>query len=276
MLPLLLAIATAAACDEPVTEYQLRRVIDLAGTAWVVMDRASFEQATTERREALPCLSEQVVPELAIQLHLHEALAWSLERRSDLSEGAFRAILALQPEWQLPLEVAPEHHRLRADFATAQAWAGEDARRPFAPPGDGALLVDGLPARDVPADRPFVVQMLDRSGAVERTHYFTPDSEGEEGLSWWSYEGDQAGLTGASAPRRAQSGALLGGAAGAGLLAGGLYVVAATRSQALEAGELECDSLPAARTRINQLVGASAGLGAVGVGLGIAGLVVAF
>jgi hypothetical protein len=276
MLPLLLAIATAAACDAPVSEDQLSRVIDLAGTAWVVMDRASFEQATQERREILPCLSEPVVPELAIQLHLHEALAWSLDRRSDLSRAAFRAILALQPEWELPLDMAPEHHRLRVDFAEAQQAVGEEARRPFAPPGDGTLLVDGLPARDVPADRPFVVQMLDRAGVVERTHYFTPGSDGEEGLSWWTYDGAQGGLSPAPIPGRASGRALLGGAAGAGVLAGGLYAIAATRARALEQGELECDSLPAARTQINQLVGASAGLGALGVGLGIAGVIVAF
>jgi hypothetical protein len=121
-----------------------------------------------------------------------------------------------------------------------------------------------------------VVQLLDRSGTVERTHYFTPGSEGDENLSWWTYDGDQAGLGSGQAPSLVHGRLLLGGAAGAGVLAGGLYAIAASRARALEAGELECDSLPAARTGINQLVGASAGLGAVGVGLGIAGLVVAF
>lgn len=281
-LPLLAVLsASAATCDEPVGTAELRRILDVASTAWVVMDRSSFEAATAERREALPCLEEMVDPQLAIQLHLHEALAWSIQRRSDLSQGAFRAILALQPSWVLPAEMAPERHRLRADFEEASQGSEQTERRPFAPPGDGALMVDGLPSRDVPSDCPFVVQMLDRRGEVVRTHYFTPGSEPpqqNDGLAWWLYEGEQAGLgePAASDQRASSSRLLLGGAVGVGLLAGGVYTVAAVRAGALERGEPGCDDLPAAQRQVNQLVGASAGLGAIGVGLGVAGLVIAF
>jgi len=272
---------TASACDQPVSATELNRVLDVASTAWVVMDRSSFEAATAERREAVPCLNEEVSPELAIHLHLHEALAWSLERRSDLSQGAFRAILALQPSWALPVAMAPERHRLRADFELAQGAQDSGERRPFAPPGDGALMVDGLPSRDVPGDRPFVVQMLDRRGDVVRTHYFTPGSvapEQQDGLAWWLYQGELAGPGGLDgpSPKVVTGRYLLGGAAGMGLLAGGVYTVAALRARALDRGELVCEDLPAARGQVNQLVAASAGLGAVGLGLGVTGLVVAF
>ncbi len=280
---LLLAVlsVSAATCDEPVSASEIRRVLDVAGTAWMVMDRTSFEAATAERREAVPCLADMVDPELAIQLHLHEALAWSIQRRSDLSQGAFRAILALQPGWELPLEMAPERHRLRADFEQVRAGGELGERRPFAPPGDGALMVDGLPSRDVPTDRPFVVQMLDRRGDVVRTHYFTPGSEApqqDDGLAWWLYDGEQGGAGGlGAAPEHAAAGRLLlGGAAGAGLLAGGIYVLAASRANALDQGQVACEDLPGARSQVNQLVGASAGLGAVGLGLGVTGLVIAF
>jgi len=281
LLPLLIAAMTATACDQPVSAAELGRVLDVASTAWVVMDRGSFEAATAERRASLPCLVEEVSPELAIHVHLHEALAWSLERRSDLSQGAFRAILALQPSWVLPVEMAPERHRLRSDFEAAQVADDAGERRPFAPPGDGALMVDGLPSRDVPSHRPFVVQMLDRRGDVVRTHYFTPGSaapEQQDGLAWWLYQGEQdgpGGLDGPS-PEVVTGRFLLGGAVGAGVLAGGVYAVAASRARALERGDGGCEDLRAARDQVNQLVVASAGLGAVGLGLGVTGLVVAF
>lgn len=282
VLPTLLLVAVASAatstCEEPVSTSQLHRVVEVARTAWVVMDRGSFEAATAERRDALPCLAEPVEPELAIELHLHEALAWSLERRSDLSQGAFRAILALQPSWELPLELAPERHRLREDFEEARTGTQAPTRRPFAPPGDGSLLVDGVPAEDVPVDRPFVVQMLDREGAVVRTHYFTPGSEAADGLAWFGYDGEPQGLAPVDpagvGSRRAPL--LFGGSLGMGLVAGGLYAAGAVRAQAMERGELPCEDLPEAQGQVNGLVGAAAGVGVVGIGLGVAGLVVAF
>jgi len=272
--------AAASGCEDVVSGEEVERILEVASTAWVVMDRASFEAATSERRAVLPCLEDMVSPDLAIQLHMHEALARSLERRSDLSQGAFRAILALQPGWELPAAMAPEGHRLRSDFRQAREQAPDGERRPFAPPGDGALMVDGQPARDVPVDRPFVVQMLDRRGDVVRTHYFTPGSEqpGEQdGLAWWVYEGEPPAAELGVDPARARTGRLLlGGGAGLGLLAGGVYAVAAVRAGAVERGELPCEDLPAVRSQVNQLVGASAGLGALGLGLGVTGLVLAF
>jgi hypothetical protein len=278
LLALLIAASVASmasACEEPVDLEELGRVLDVATTAWVVMDRDSFEVATQERREALACLDELVVPELAIRLHLHEALAWSLQRRSDLSQGAFEAILELQPSWQLPTEMAPERHRLRSDFARAQETARPSERRPLAPPGDGALLVDGLPARDVPVARPFVIQMLDRRGTVQRTHYFTPGSEASDGQDWFGYEGPGSDLA-VAGPEQQRSAWLLAGGAGVALLAGGVYALAASQGQQIERGEGACEDLPAARRQVNQLVGASIGLGAVGAGLAVAGVVVRF
>ncbi len=280
LAPLIAAtfMASASACEEPVDLAELGRVLDVATTAWVVMDRSSFEAATEERREALPCLVELVVPETAIRLHLHEALAWSLQRRSDLSQGAFEAILELQPSWQLPVEVAPEHHRLRGDFARALEAERPSERRPLAPPGDGALLVDGLPARDVPVGRPFVIQMLDRRGDVQRTHYFTPGSEVSAdagGDDWWLYQGQGAGATPLDSQRQRGMKFVYGGV-GLGVLAGAVYTVAALQGRALTRDAQPCEELPAARRQVNQLVAASAGLGAVGAGLIVTGVVLVF
>jgi hypothetical protein len=276
---LTVAAAAGAPCEEPVTVEELRHSLDLAATAWVVMDRGSFEASTAERRAALPCLSGPVDPELAIQLHLHEALAWSLERRSDLSQAAFRSILALQPSWELPGTMAPGRHRLRIDFELVRGRPVPDDSRPLAPPGDGSLLVDGLPAEEVPRARPFVVQMLDREDRVQRTHYFTPGSELPDPASdegWWDYQGGSQPLAGGGGLEPNRAPYLLGGAVGVALLAGGLYTLASVRAAELERGGTDCGDLESGRQRVNQLVGASAGLGVVGVGLGISGLVVAF
>ncbi len=272
-LLLIAAVSASSPCDEAVSAAQLRRSLDLARTAWVVMDRSSFELATTERREALACLDEAVVPELALELHLHEALARSLERRSDLAQGAFRAILALQPEWRLPLELAPEQHRLRQDFDEARAGTWLEERRAFSIPDGGSLLVDGVPAVDVPVDRPFVVQMLDGDEGVLRTHYFTPGSEASLTLGPGSLDGGAVN-DGRGLERRGPL--LLGGAMGAGLAAGGLYAAAALRAQAMEQGEVPCEQLSSTQGGVNGMVGASAGLAALGLGLGVAGVMVVF
>lgn len=278
-LALLVPTALAATCERGVPLDELHQALRLARTAWVVMDRESFEQAVAERDRLLACISEPIEPALAQQLHMHEALAWSLERRDDLCRGAFRAILSQDPTWTLPLELAPEHHRLREAFEAVQAQPYTELRRDFEVPAGSALLVDGVRARDVPADRPFLVQVLDGSGTVLRTHYFVPGSDPAEGLAGWlggapDVQGGAVLEPEGSSRRGSQ--VLLGSAAGAALLAGGIYAVAAVRAAGLEDGDVACDQLPQARTQVNSLVVASAGLGALGTGLVVAGLVLRF
>ncbi len=276
----LLIVAAALGCDEPISVEELARVVNVAETAWVVMDRTSFEQATSQRREMLRCAGESIDVDLAIQLHLQEALAWSLERRSDLSQAAFRAILALRPGWELPMDIAPERHRLRDDFEQVRLSESSDARRPFESPGRGnTLFVDGSEASEVPVDRPFVAQIIDARDVVVHTHYFTPGSESVDGLSWIVSGGasDNQRVLGAGRGDPQRSGiVLMGSGAGVGLLAGGLYLLAASRVNAMESGELDCDDLGARRRQVNELVAASAGVGVLGVGLGVAGVVVHF
>ena len=280
MLTALLLTAAAMGCEEPVDVGQLGRIVDMAETAWVVMDRASFEQATLQRRELLACLDEPLGPDLAIRLHLHEALAWSLERRTDLSQAAFRAILTLHPDWELPLDVAPEQHRLRQEFAQLRRQELGDPRQPFFNPGgEGALMVDGVEADSVPSDRPFVVQVLDDTGAVAHSHYFTPGSDAGVGPSWLvsGYAPAESRVLGDGLVERQRTGAvLMGGGVGLGLLAGGLYALASSRAADLENGELGCGELEPRRTQVNQLVASSVGVGALGLGLGVAGVGVRF
>jgi len=274
---LLLLTGTVLSCEEPVPAAEIQRVLQVGRTAWVVMDRASFEAATLERRSLLPCLQEPISTGLAIEIHTQEALAWSLERRADLSQAAFLAILSSDPEWSLPLDLAPSNHRLHREFEIASELAAEGSTAPSNAVEDSQLLVDGATSQGVPSDRPFVAQLLDEQGQVVRSHYFTPGGESDK-ASWWLVpaSGEGAGGLGPELPSRVRSPGvpLLVSAAGTGLLAGGLYAVAATWSGQLERGEVPCGEQEQVGAQVNQLVVASAALGAAGLGTGIAGIVV--
>ncbi len=279
MFASLLLVAASTACEGPVSVEELARVVDVGETAWVVMDRVSFERSTAERRELLPCVDETIDTDLVILLHLHEALAWSLERRSDLGKAAFRSILASEPDWELPLDIAPAHHRLRGDFEAVQREAPEDPRRALAlPSGGGSLLVDGVEIEAVPVERPFLAQVLDEQSEVVSTHYFTPGSDAAQGPSWLSpAPGTQRRVLGEGLVGRERTGlVMMGSGIGLGLLAGGLYGLAAYRAASLEKGDLGCEELAPRAGQINQLVVASAALGSVGVGVGVAGVVIRF
>jgi len=151
-------------------------------------------------------------------------------------------------------------------------------------PGIG-LWVDGRPVTALPGDRPFLLQVTGPDGAVRSTGY------APAGSAWEALVGPAASAPATpvgpaplapspapapAVPDRRAGLVLLGSAGGLGLLAGGLYAVAALRVGEIERGEIACDRMPEVRTQVNSLVVAAAGSGAVALGLGVAGVAVRF
>ncbi|MFH1466074.1 MAG: hypothetical protein ABIO70_16945 [Pseudomonadota bacterium] len=288
--PLLLVLAQARAgdCPEPLPAGTLEALAADARAAWVALDREAFERATAARRSALPCVDEPIGPALALELHLAEALSWSLERRSDLDSAELRAVLAIDHAWELPLELAPEHHRLREDFDAVRATPGDDSMRQMAAPAGFTLRVDGRESSAVPSARPFLAQVLDSAGRVVQSAWFGPEGDPGAAVAAWlpAAAPPEEPLAAAPLPsepppvapvRRGRRGiGLLSGGTGLVLVTGGLYALATVHAGALEQGAVPCDELVPAANRVNGLVIAAGGAGVAAVGLLTAGLAIRF
>lgn len=277
-LLLVLAQARAGDCPEPLPAGTLEALAADARAAWVALDREAFERATAARRSALPCVDEPIGPALALDLHLAEALSWSLERRSDLDSAELRAVLAIDGAWELPLEIAPEHHRLREDFDAVRATPGDDSMREMAAPAGFTLRVDGREASAVPSARPFLAQVLDSEGRVVQSAWFGPEGDPGAAVTAWLPAAPPPEEPPPVAPvRRGRRGiGLLSGGTGLVLVTGGLYALATVHAGALEHGEVPCDELVPAAKRVNGLVIAAGGAGVAAVGLLTAGLAIRF
>jgi hypothetical protein len=279
-LPVLLALAQAWAgeCTGPVTTAQLATLLAEGRAAWVSMDRAAFDNAAESRRRALPCVTEPIEPSLALEYHLAEALGWSLERRIDLERLELRAVLAIDGGWDLPPDLAPEHHRLREDCAAERAAPDEPAGPVVQVPAGVSLRVDGQDTGSVPAARSFIAQVVGPGGRVIQTAWIgagTDPGLAVEALLAAAGPAPEP-LPAATSPAPRGGIALLAGGAGLGVLAGGLYAVAAVRAGAMERGEVPCEELTSEGHRVDGLVIATGGVGLAAAGLVTAGFTVRF
>lgn len=167
MLSTLLLLATwlttpaSAACPEPTSVDQLAADVQQSLSAFFVTgDLDGFQAAARRTSTTLGCLGEPIGADAAAGVHLIEALAAFAEQDTPRLEGAACALLALDPEYEIPTALAGAQHPLQQRI---EATACEV--QVLVPLGAGRTArVDGFRAGTVPGDpawRPYVLQLLD-------------------------------------------------------------------------------------------------------------------
>lgn len=272
LLTLLLPDA-AARCARAWTSDELKNVSRLAMSRYADTQMSGFYQANAESITYIPCLGEVLRPDAAAVWYQVQGVQAFLDRRSAAMESYFQVARFLDPSLDLDERAAPPGHPIRV------AWENALLAPPF---GDvpllgsvrGDLYIDGLESLTLPAERPFVGQLVATNGAPSRSAFVVSAAEAPPWMS---------GRSSASWSR------VLGrSAVGTATLAAGLWIatapaysrylgVAARVTATSDRGtEQDVQELTDAARRANALgVGAQAATAAA-LGLGGAALVVRF
>jgi hypothetical protein len=161
--------SVAAAC-QALTAASLEDRVEAAEEAILLLDIPAFVGVSDELRGNVACVEDPLPADLVARLHRIEGFRRWGDRDPDAAR-AFAAARAADPDWVVPVELAPEGSPLRRDIFAIEP----DSRGRRVPaPAEGVLWVDGRPSRERPQDRPAVVQLVDGSFA-RWTVYREPD-----------------------------------------------------------------------------------------------------
>jgi hypothetical protein len=181
-LALLLPIAVAGApgraaaaepCELRASARELGQAVAAADAAFADMDEEAFRARRAEAARLVGCLGEGLTPGQAAAWHRLEALGAFLDRDPAAAVAAFKAVLAAAPGYALPESLAPDGHPLRTYLQIA-AGTPKTPGLPLAPVKEGWQQLDGEARAEVPADRPFIYQRFDPSGAVATSFAVRP------------------------------------------------------------------------------------------------------
>lgn len=265
MTPILLAIgaALAAPCETPTTTADVVEGLMRADAAFVGMDLGAFEAARQDAHDALRCLDEPLSAVDAAWLHRVEALAAFLTEDAPLARRAFQSSLSIQPAYRLPERIAPAGNPLAVLYEEAGALPASATEALPAPPSVD-LFVDGARSEDRPVERPFVLQGIERRGAVQGTVWLA----GADPLPGWAQAPLEPPPSLAKQRRRPHLPLLIAG--GTALAAGGASYGAAWayRGKYLDKAT-PMEDLEGLRARTNTATVVAGVLG--GVGLGVTG-----
>lgn len=170
-LLLLVALAAAETCPEPVSISTLTEALGAAESAWLDLDDVGFRDRVNELAGlTLPCVGDVVEP--SISGRYHRVLAVHLYTVGDEAQAtaSLRAARAADPGYDFSDQLLPVGHPLRDQW---DALEDPETRR-MPEPRAGSLVFDGVVGRDRPQDVPTVFQSLDASGRVTRTVYLGP------------------------------------------------------------------------------------------------------
>jgi len=248
-LPLLAALAASpvASAGEvpcPADIAELDRRVEAALDAYAVMDTDALFAAHRQAREAVGCLDQLLEPEDIADFHGVTGLAAFLTEDDEGTEAAFAAALAADPSWRLPERVAPDGSVL----VEIQAQAAERATAPPSPMVNHdafVLMVDGEPALERPADRPWVLQVATEewdilwSGALGPNDELPPAALDPARFARGSTALAQA-LGDEDAYDRNTAGRLAYGAAGLGIAAVGLFTASAIGKAQRASAQRQC------------------------------------
>lgn len=167
LLALLLAPLASLAAPPPCTATveDLHARIGEALEAGATMDTDALFAAQRGARQAVGCLRTLLEPEDAAAFHGVSGLAAYLTEDDAATVAAFRAALAADPTWHLPLALAPDGSPLARLQAEAMTGA-ESPRSPIGAAPGFFVVIDGEPTLERPADRPCVVQVADEGWNV--------------------------------------------------------------------------------------------------------------
>ena len=153
----LLVRSAHSAC--PVSSSQLGADLDAAYAAYAAFDLPTFTTRATVARDDLACVSEVLSPARSARVHLIEGLRAWVAKDPTAMTSSFRGLIASDPSFELPLDIAPNGSRVRTVFTDAQA-AGSGATKDLTSGTGVSLRVDGAaPGHKIPVERAAVVQV---------------------------------------------------------------------------------------------------------------------
>lgn len=245
-----------AACDVVATPADLAREVISAERAYEGGELDTFAKAITAANAVVPCLDGPLSP--AIAAGFHRVAAFSAITRDDAPAAVaeLRAVLAVEPQWQISEAIAPPGNPNREAFDAAKI-AGLGGSSLAHPPGGVVLYVDGSPVGTLPTERPYLLQAIRSDGRVV----------GNQAM-----QVHQTVPTWAVAPRSRPVLAIAAGGFGLGAI--GLYGAALAMRAQFDDPTTPFSELDSLESGTNAAVFTSVGLGAVAVGLGTAAVVV--
>jgi hypothetical protein len=253
---LLLADFALATCPAPISPSEFARQLVVAESAYEADELAQFSAAYADARALVPCLDAAVSPAVASAWHRVAALAAFTANDESAAVAELRAVLALDPAWEISAAIAPPGNPNRQAYDAAKL-AGPGASRNVRLRRGVTVVVDGSEASSNPSERPYILQILDVDRAVQSS----------------ALQPAGTGLP-AHALEPAKRPALVIGAAGATVAAAGTYALALAFRASFDDPATPYSELDGLESTTNAAVIASAGLGAVAVGLGISAVVV--
>jgi len=296
MITVLLALAVPSVAHAQdrcfATSAELMDAVNKATSAFSAMDRELFQLARDEARRSLTCVDQPLAPASAAAYHRMEALAAFFEQDKEWGMASFRAALSIQPAYQLDASIAPEGSPVDLWYQEAQDFPPltyEDME----PPETCSVMLDGATEADRQVELPVIAQVLEWDGSVRWTglllqgQLIPEEAFSDEFEPVWPpapvvpVQPEPIVDDTTPTPKRSIS-PLWFGAGGAALAAGGLYAASwASRAQWQDSMDTcvagGCWDDPDAayadseqlRKRTNMLAYASAGAGALTVGLGV-------
>ncbi len=175
---ILLTLPSPTRADCPANAADLQRSVQEADRAYEEWAWEDFDHAADTLREEIGCLSEVMTGKDTLEIHRAFALVGARHQDIALSTRAYRGLLALQPDYQPDLKLAPQGSLLYRAFeqaTPAPSTTGRDL-----PPGAGAWFLDGAPgATQLPLGRTAMVQLLPATGTLSswymETEQIPPD-----------------------------------------------------------------------------------------------------
>lgn len=274
----LLASLAQAACPTALSAEALDRKFEAAESAWAALDGAGFKDQTDALSLDLPCVDAKLSAALAARYHRLVGLRSFSDGDNALALGAFKAARAADPGYAFPEGLVPPGHAIRELYGQPLGKA-ETAKVPR--PSVGWVVVDGIDADVYVPSRPTVFQHLTEDGAPITSLYRLP------GDPWPEYPGSfvvsvavpravpvpapalepvaaKPPRKGSAWPARITLGVV---GLGAGIGAAVVYGQASASAKAFDEGQPDwtLKDLQDQRTKTNTLVGASAGLAALGL-----------
>ena len=250
----------------------LMHSIEGAEHAYRAADVDGFLQATDDLLAFLPCTADPIARDTAAALHRTLGLRAFADRDPERTADAFEAARAIEPGYRFPETLVPSGHPVLEAYAAATV-SGRIETEPT--PAHGALQFDGRRGSDRPIDRATLVQLFAEDGAVVLTTLLQPSDP----MPLYTVAADppppSVATTSAeperSAGRRRLPWWIAGGTAA--VLGGGAWVASAASHDRYDQAPVE--DLDRLRDQTNAWAAVGVGLGAVAVGCGVTGVLVA-
>lgn len=158
----------SAACDAPTTARDLHAATTAFHASWAALDVAGVHTALDQADHALRCIDEPLVAPDVVTWFQLVGLAAFLDEDKTRARDAFRAALAVLPEYDLPSAVAGPDDDWTELYETLRGLPDE-GRMALPAPEAGWIHVDGARATEHPTGRPWLFQQFDGSGRVVAT-----------------------------------------------------------------------------------------------------------